>query len=82
MSPATVVADQQSAKIFPTAFGWRVTTDAKFLLLSKFDFDPGPAAPARLIDCLLAIEPSSWNCHATWSSSSLSELYPSDWDKR
>jgi ATP dependent DNA ligase C terminal region len=44
-----VVTDKQSAKVFAAAF-WRcVPTNHELLLLGKFYFNPGAAAPAGLV---------------------------------
>jgi hypothetical protein len=44
-----VVTDKQSAKVFAAAFWWGVTADDELLGSRQFDFNPGAAAPARLV---------------------------------
>ena len=47
-----LVADKQSAEVSAATFGWRVAADDKLLLLRQFDFNPGAAAPAGLVQTI------------------------------
>ena len=44
-----LVADQQSSEVFAAAFGRCVAANNKLLVLGQFDFDPGAAASAGLV---------------------------------
>ena len=46
----TIVADEQRAEVFASSFGERVAADNELLTLGDFEFDPGAAAPAVLVD--------------------------------
>jgi hypothetical protein len=45
-----VVPDEQSTKILAAALRKCVSADYKLLLLRKFDFEPGGAAPAGFVE--------------------------------
>ena len=44
-----MVANEQGAEIFASAFGERVAADDKLLLLGEFDFDPATVRSAKLV---------------------------------